>query len=414
MSGQVIANSADAAANDLFGKNITPIEIKEITASATGKDTAGRSGDKSGDKSDDKSSDITLGRLNAVLGGSTVELGELIIFARQMYSLTKAGIPLDRAIRGLEASISNRVLKKVLCDVFTSLEGGLALAAAFGRHPKIFPPLFLSLVNVGENTGHLDLSFQQVGKYLELEQETKKQIKSATRYPIFVLSAMAVALAVITVFVIPVFAETFRKLGAELPWQTLALIAVSDFVINYWPLMLGSVAGFILFTRSYRNSDAGRAKIDRLKLSIPIIGSIFERVALARFSRTFAMMMQSGVPVVQSLTVIAQAVGNEHIGSNIIKMREGISRGESLYNTAVASKMFSPLVLQMIAVGEETGTVDELLAEVADFYDAEVEYDLKRLSDSIEPILIIFIAGLVLVLALGVFLPIWDLSSVVK
>ena len=401
ITGNLSAASADAAASDLYGNNIIPIEIAEIKKSMA-KVAARKEG-----VSDSFS-------LNSLLPGNRVQLTELLIFTRQMYSLSKAGLPLDRALRGLEATISSLPMKRILRDVGNQLEKGMDLTGSLSRHPKVFSQLYLSLVHVGENTGRLDLAFEQIGKYLELERDTAKQIKAATRYPIFVVVAISVALAIITVFVIPVFAATFEKLGAQLPWQTILLINISNFIVDYWPFLVGAaLVGFGAF-RNYIRTEAGQKKWDEKKLSIPLAGSIFERIALSRFSRTFAMMMKAGVPVVQSLGVIARAVGNRYIGDNVEKMRDAISHGESLYTAALKSGMFSQLVLQMIAVGEESGSVDELLGEVADFYDSEVEYDLKRLSSAIEPILIVCIAGMVLILALGVFLPIWDLANAAR
>lgn len=388
----------------MFGNNITPIEITETRAAAPKRERATNPVGAA-------TSGLPRPKL---LGGNKVDVTDLIIFSRQMFSLTKAGMPLDRALRGLEASISSIPMKRVLRDAVAQLEKGLDLTGAFSRHPKVFSPLYLSLVHVGENTGRLDLAFEQIGKYLELERSTAKQIKSATRYPSIVLIAIAVALGIITVFVIPVFAETFEKLGAELPWQTRVLINISDFMVAFWMYILAALAGAFVAFRNWSNTEKGRTQWDQRKMSFPLVGSIFSRVALSRFSRTFAMMAKAGVPVVQSLGVIARAVGNKYIGDHILQMQDGISRGESLYKTAVKSGMFSPLVLQMIAVGEESGNVDELMQEVADFYDAEVEYDLKKLGSAIEPILIVFIAGMVLILALGVFLPIWDLASAAR
>lgn len=397
VSGQVQAASLNAAAADLSGDGITPIEIFELR-------TAARAPKR-------KTASFNVATLNDMLAGNKIDITDLIIFSRQMFSLTKAGMPLDRALRGLGASISNPAMKRLLSDVARQLEQGHELTVAFSRHPRVFSALYLALISVGESTGRLDLAFAQVGKYLELERSTSKQIKSATRYPLFVLIAIIMALAVITVFVIPVFAETFDKLQADLPWQTIALISVSDFMVEYWYLLLAAVAATTLLFRRWTSTGTGRSRWDQNKLGIPLVGGVFERVALSRFARTFAMMSKAGVPVVQALAVIARAVGNKYIGDNVLKMQEAISHGESLYKAALKSNMFSPLVLQMIAVGEESGSVDDLMAEVADFYDAEVEYDLKRLGSTVEPILIVCIAGIVLVLALGVFLPIWDLTS---
>ncbi|MEQ8315134.1 MAG: type II secretion system F family protein [Gammaproteobacteria bacterium] len=405
VSGNIDAATAEEAAAALFSERVTPIEISETQRSRP-VSTKKRSKRPA---LDEHSSSIE--RINDLLGANKILIDDLIMFARQMRSLTKAGLPLDRAIRGLEASLTNKAFRAILRDVVEGLENGQSLATALGQYPDVFSNLFLSLVHVGENTGRLDLAFLEIGKYLELEKNTTKQIKSATRYPIFVMVAIAAALAVVTVFVIPVFQETFDRLGADLPWQTVVLMNTSEFVLNYWPLILLAIFGSFFGFMSWKNTQRGRHEWDRRKLQIPLAGAIFERVALGRFARTFSMVLAAGLPLVQGLSVVAGAVGNAFIGSNIHKMREGVERGESLHRTATNSRMFSPLVLQMIAVGEETGTVDELLSEVADFYDAEVEYDLKRLGDAIEPILIVFIAGLVLILALGVFLPIWDLST---
>ncbi|MCP5357088.1 MAG: type II secretion system F family protein [Pseudomonadales bacterium] len=407
VTGNIDATSAEEAASELVDRAITPIEIRQVKMSAKSKAANDRVVGKT-----EKTSSVD--KINEFLAGRRVDVTELIIFARQMYSLTKAGLPLDRALTGLQASMRNRVFKGILKDIVVGLESGMNLSSALGRHPKVFSPLFLALVNVGENTGQLDLAFKEVGRYLELEKNTRKQIKSATRYPIFVMVAIVVALAVITYFVIPAFAQTFARLGAQLPLETRILIAVSDFVVAYWMYMLASVAAAVAAWRSWIGSAAGRLTWDRTKMHLPIVGPVFERIALGRFARTFAMVMRAGVPIVHGLGVVAGAVGNKFIGGRVLRMRDGISRGESLYNTAVQSNMFSPLVLQMIAVGEESGAIDELLAEVAEFYDSEVEYDLKKLGDAIEPILIMFIAGIVLVLALGVFLPIWDLNSAVR
>jgi MSHA biogenesis protein MshG len=411
VTGQLQAASLNAAASDLFGNNITPIEITEAKAALkvpkVSTSTASGAGSGAGVVSGPSLS-------KSLFTSYKVDITDLIVFSRQMYSLTKAGMPLDRALRGLEASIASPGMKRVLRDAVGQLEKGIDLTTAFSRHPKVFSQLYLSLVHVGENTGRLDLAFEQIGKYLELERSTTKQIKSATRYPSIVIMAIAIALAVIMIFVIPVFAETFEQLQAELPWQTVVLINISDFFVAYWMFLLAAiVASYIIFGR-WLKTDKGRSKWDKRKMSFPLVGSIFSRVALARFSRTFAMTMKAGVPVVQALGVIARAVGNKYVGDNILQMQEGLARGESLYKTAGKTGMFSPLVMQMIAVGEESGNVDELMQEVADFYDAEVEYDLKKLGSAIEPILIVFIAGMVLVLALGVFLPIWDLASAAR
>ena len=412
VAGTMEANSAHEVVAALYGDRVTPIDIEQAAAGQGARGT--ERGQRRAFDSKAQSGDSLWEQFRSLIGAAPVTIDEQIIFSRQMYSLIKAGLPLDKALKGLEASVSNTAFKRVLADLIVSLENGLDLATSLGRHPDIFSQLFVSLIHVGENTGRLDQAFREIAKYLSLEQRTRKQVKKATRYPLFVLISIAAAIALITVFVIPVFSSTFDRLGAELPWQTQALIDVSDFAVAYWPVILLLVFGAIWGFNYYVNTVEGRLVWDKRKLKMPLAGEIFLRVALGRFARTFSMVMGAGVPIVQGLNIVSGAVGNAFVASHVQKMREGVERGESMHRTAAVSGMFTPLVLQMISVGEETGTIDELLAEVADFYDAEIEYDVERLSDAIEPILISIIGGLVLVMALGVFLPIWDLNTAVQ
>ncbi|PKF71780.1 MSHA biogenesis protein MshG [Pseudomonas fluvialis] len=390
VSGLVEAASLDQAANELLAQQITPLQIDAQQA--------------------DKGADV-LQQLLERLRRRRVELDELIIFCRQMYSLSKAGVPIIRAIGGLAESTRNLYLREVLQAVRSDLERGLGLAVAMNVHPRVFNTLFISMVSVGENTGQLDGAFRQLSSYLELERETRKRLKQATRYPLFVLSAMGVALAVINLFVIPAFAKVFEQFKAELPWATRVLIGTSQFFQDYWWLLLILLAGGLYGFLRWTKTEQGALHWDRLKLRLPIVGGIFERIALARFTRTFAMMYRAGVPLLQTLSINSASVGNRHIGQAVLAMREGIERGEALTRTAAASGLFTPLVLQMMAVGEETGALDDLFVEVADFYEQEVDYDLKQLADAIEPILIVAMGVLVLILALGVFLPMWELGS---
>ena len=387
INGVIQAASVEAAADQLFGSRITPIEIKAETLSGPGFDFS-----------------------KLLLSNQITEI-EHITFCRQMYNLTKAGLPLDRAIRGLESSLTNLALKRVLSDLVDRLGRGNTLSDAMMHHPRVFGELYVSILKVGESTGQLDLAFKDLAGYMEIERKTSKQLKSATRYPTFVLTAMAGAVAMITVFVIPAFSGVFQRLGDKLPWQTKALIATSDFAVNYWPVLIAIIViasgSFIYWT----STSLGGVLWDRIRLRIPLVGGIFERVALGRFAKTFAILGRSGVPIVTALNVVAEVVGNRYIGSRIAGMGVGVARGESLYLTAQRSSIFLPMVLQMIAVGEESGSLPELLDEVSDFYESEVEYDLVKLTSSIEPILIAFMAILVAILALGVFLPIWDLAA---
>ncbi|WP_258868953.1 type II secretion system F family protein [Alkalilimnicola ehrlichii] len=253
-----------------------------------------------------------------------------------------------------------------------------------------------------------------MARHLELDQDNRQQVKTALRYPLLVLFAIAVAMVVINIFVIPAFSSVFSGFNVDLPLPTRVLLAVSGFMVDYGLLLaallaLGGVGG-----ACYLRTEAGAYRWDRLKLRLPIAGSLIRRATLGRFARSAAMALRSGVPLLQALTLVARAVDNRYVEAHILGMRSGVERGETLTRTAQGTGMFTPLVVQMLSVGEETGQVDDMLEQVAEFYEREVEHDLKRLNTYIEPVLIGAIGGMVLVLALGVFLPMWDLASAAR
>ncbi|PCJ49046.1 MAG: MSHA biogenesis protein MshG [Gammaproteobacteria bacterium] len=392
VTGEREAGSENELAGMLMAEGIVPTSIKDSVTD----------------------SDQAIDWNELLKGKGKVTLDELIIFSRQMNSLMKAGVPMIQALRGLSTSSRNEFLKEGLEDVIRNLEGGLPLAAAMQTRSDIFDNLFMSMVHVGENTGQLDVAFKQLADYLEMERETRKRMKQAVRYPLMVLIAISIAIVVINIVVIPAFASFFAKFDAELPWQTRVLMATSEFFVQYgWFLLValvGSIYGFI----RYIDTEQGRFRWDRFKLKAPLVGGIFERIALGRFSRTFSMTYRTGVPILQALVVVANAAGNAYVAKFVNEMRGQIERGETLTRAASNSGMFTPLVLQMLAVGEETGALDSLMDQVADFYEEEVDYDLKQLSDAIEPILIIVMGIMVLIVALGVFLPMWDLASTMQ
>jgi MSHA biogenesis protein MshG len=279
------------------------------------------------------------------------------------------------------------------------------------RHPRVFEPFYISMVRVGELTGALEEVFLRLFDHLEFEREIKEQVAQALRYPIFVVVVMGVALVIINIFVIPAFARIFASFRAELPLMTRVLLGFSDFMVQYWPALLAVFIGAYVLFRVWIGNPAGRYVWDRVKLRIPVAGKIVLKATLARFARSLSIALKSGVPVVQALSVVEQVVDNAYIGQRIGQIRDGVERGESLLRTAATTEVFTPVVLQMISVGEESGELDNLLREVADMYQREVEYELKTLSSQIEPILIVLLGGLVLILALGVFLPMWDLGQ---
>lgn len=389
-SGTMEAVNTEVVAERLIARGISPISINPLV---------------------DKKSNLDID-LSALFKPKKVAIHDLVMFSRQMFSLTKAGIPLTRSINGLLETTNSPVLKQALESIFNDLNAGTNLARAFARHPHVFSPLYINLIHVGENSGRLEESFSQIANYLELEQKTRQRIKSATRYPSFVTMAIVAAVVVINVFVMPQFTKMFESFGAgELPLPTRMLMASSEFFIQYWlHLLIVIIASIFSFTK-YIKTEKGRFWWDEKKLKVPIFGDIIYRALLARFARTFGMMSRSGVPLINALNIVADVVDNAWVASHIKEMRSGIERGESISVVATRTGLFSPLILQMISVGEETGQLDEMLDEVALFYEEQVDYDLKKLSDYIEPILIVFIGAIVLVLMLAVYLPMWELTS---
>lgn len=337
---------------------------------------------------------------------------ELIMFCRQMYTINKAGLPLIQGLSGLASSISPGALKDCLDDIVHRLETGISLAQAMSHHEHIFNRLFIGMVKIGEGTGKLDQVFLQMSHYIGRDLETRKAIKSALRYPSFVLSAMVVALFVVNLMVIPAFANMFSRFGAELPLPTKILLATSHFFVNYWWLviivMALSVIGLILWIKT----EEGRLIWDKYKLKIPVMGSLINKAAMSRYVRSFSLMLSAGLPLHKAIGLCAEIIENAYLAVKIKKIKTGIERGDSLHRTHAKSKMFSPLVIQMINIGESSGQVDTLLMEVAESYEREVDYDLKSLSSKIEPILILVMAGFVVVLALGIFLPMWEMFNI--
>jgi MSHA biogenesis protein MshG len=336
---------------------------------------------------------------------------DLMIFSRQMYTLNKAGVPILRAFSGLQASANKPAMVELLQDIRSSLDQGRELSNAMARHQDLFGAFYIAMIRVGEMTGRLTEVFLRLNEHMEFERDVRERIKQAIRYPIFVLIAMAVAIVVLNMFVIPVFAKVFAGFHAQLPLITRGLLAFSAWMIAWWPMLIVAGIAISVGVRAYVRTPEGRYRWDSRKLKLPIIGDIILKATLARFARSFALSSQSGVPLVQALTVVAQTVDNAYIGARIEQMRDGIERGESISRCAAATGVFTPVVLQMINVGEETGELDNLLFEIAGMYERETDYNIKGLSAAIEPILLAVIGVLVLLLALGVFLPLWNMGQ---
>jgi MSHA biogenesis protein MshG len=388
IDGELEADGENAVANHLLDRQITPLEIEPVELGSD-----------------------WLKRLRDNFTGRKVALLDLIFFSRQMYSLQRSGVPILDALAGLRDSTPNPALAKVIGAIRDSLDAGSDLSGALRQHPQVFPALYINIVEIGEATGTLAESFLRLVNYLEQERDTQSRIRTATRYPKLVLSVISIAIFVINLFVIPAFSKLFARFHATLPLPTRILMGVSDFTVAYWYLiLLGAVAG-IYVLRRYINTPHGRLWWDRTKLKMPVIGGILYRASLGRFAYALAICIKTGVSWSKSMQVVSQAVDNTHLSQKITTMRDGVERGETIALTAAATGLFPPLVLQMIQVGEQTGTIDQQLNEVAQYYEREVDYQLKHLSTSIEPILLGIVGFFVLILALGIFMPMWGLAS---
>lgn len=388
--GRLEAESAAAAADSLLSAGLIPVEIKEARGSAK----------------------ASINWQQFLHGG--VKLEVLLILCRQFSSLTRAGIPILRIVEGLRDTTDNKLLTDALNQVAEALNQGQTLANALAAHPHIFNSLFVSLVEVGESTGQLEQAFLQLSHYFQLELDTRRRVKAATRYPLFVSIAMVAAMVVINIYVIPSFTGIFASMGSDLPLATRFLIATSDFFTHYiGHLVFAMLATGVLLWR-YVHTVNGRLRWHYCLLRIPIIGPLITRILLARFCRSFSMMLSAGVPIVRVLTLAGTATGNAYLTRAILAMGDKLAAGNSLSVVAEQSGVFTPLILQMFKVGEETGRVDQMVMEAGKFYEEEVDYDITNLTSKIEPILIVVISAMVLVLALGIFSPMWDMVNLVN
>jgi MSHA biogenesis protein MshG len=338
---------------------------------------------------------------------------DLLLFTRQMSTMFKAGVPLIQAINSLKGSSSNPSMTDLLRALSASLDKGSELSAAMAQHPKFFNDYYINMVTVGESAGELDQIFQRLYDQLDFDRRMRQKIKSVLRYPMFVMIAITIAMVIMMLYIVPVFAKVYANMNAALPAVTLGLIGFSNFLTEKWWLVLALVGLAYLGLNRYLATPAGRLGWDQLKLKLPVLGPLMRKATTARFCRSFATAMRAGVPIVTSLTLVSRVVENTFYEQRILGMRDGISNGESILRSFVSAGIFSPIEVQMIAVGEETGDIDGMISQLATLYQEEVEYEASRLAETLEPILLAFMAGLVLVLLVGIFMPMWNLTQVV-
>jgi type IV pilus assembly protein PilC len=387
VSGQLAGDSEDLVMKRLREMGLTPVEVKKA---GTGL------------------------KMEINLRPGRVKLKELSVFCRQFATMVNSGLPILRALGILADQTQARELAKILTQVRADVEQGMSLSGALAKHPKAFNDLFVSMVKAGETGGVLDDVLLDLADMIEDEVELRRKIKSAMTYPIVVVGMVLLILAAMMLFVVPQFETIYASLGGKLPLPTRILLGISRAIRNYWWMVAAGSVGLVILFRRYKRTPNGRAQVDAIKLRIPVFGSLFHKVALARFSGTFGMLLKSGVPILQALDIVKDTVNNKVIAKSVDDVKGSIREGESIAKPLSKHKVFPPMVVQMMAVGEETGAVDSMLEKVAQFYTQEVEAAVEALTSLIEPLLIAVIGGAVGAAVVALYMPMFNIINLIQ
>ena len=347
-------------------------------------------------------------------GGKKVKLKQVAIFSRQFATMVNSGLPILRAIGILADQTDNKELSRVLNESRMDVEQGSSLSGAIGKHDHVFNNLYVSMVRAGETGGSLDSTLMALAEMIEREVRLRGKIKSAMTYPVAVVALVILIMSAMLLFVVPQFESIFSQLGGTLPLPTRGLLFMSEKFQAYWYILIGGAVGGRFLFRRYKKTDKGREVVDGLKLRAPVFGSLFHKTALSRFSSTLAMLMKSGVPILQALEIVSDTVNNKVIGKAITEVQLSVRDGESIAKPLTKFPIFPPMVVQMISVGEETGQVDNMLEKIADFYDQEVEAAVDSLTSLIEPILIAIIGGCVGAAVVALYMPMFNIIKLIQ
>ena len=346
-------------------------------------------------------------------GGKKIDEKDLVVFTRQFSTMIDSGLPLVQCLDILASQQENKAFKEILSKVKESVESGSTFADALGKHPKAFDQLFVNLVAAGEIGGILDTILTRLAAYIEKSMKLKKQIKGAMVYPITIMSIAVVVVGVILIFVIPTFAKMFIEFGGELPAPTKFVIALSNFLVKYFVLLIAGFYAIVWTIKKYYSTPGGQKNIDRMALKAPIAGPLIRKVSVAKFTRTLGTMVSSGVPIMDGLEIVAKTAGNKIVEEAIYSVRQAISEGKTMAEPLAACGVFPPMVVQMISVGEATGAMDAMLNKIADFYDDEVDDAVGAMTAMMEPLLMVFLGTTVGGLVVAMYLPIFKLAGAV-
>ena len=387
VTGQLVGDNEALVMTKLRQMGLTPIQVKQASTGL---------------------------KMEINLRPGRVKLKQIAVFCRQFATMVNSGLPILRALSILTDQTENKELAKVLFAVRADVENGSSLSAAMAEHPKAFNNLFISMVKAGETGGVLDDVLLSLADQIEREVELRRQIKSAMTYPIVVVALVTLILAAMLLFVVPQFETIYSSLGGTLPLPTRMLLSASRAVRTYWyVVLLGAVVTSFLFRR-YKKTEAGRARVDAVKIRIPIFGPLFHKVALARFASTLGMLLRSGVPILQALDNVNETVNNRVIGDAVDDVKTSVREGESIAKPLGRHKAFPPMVVQMMAVGEETGAVDTMLDKVAEFYNSEVTATVEAMTSLIEPLLIAVIGAAVGAAVIALYMPMFSVINLLK
>jgi type IV pilus assembly protein PilC len=387
VSGQLVGDSEDLVRKRLVEQGMTPVEVKKANTGL---------------------------KMEINLRPGKVKLKELAVFCRQFATMVNSGLPILRALAILADQTSSKELGKILTQVRTDVEQGSSLSGAMQKHPKAFNDLFVSMVRAGETGGVLDDVLLDLADMIEKEVELRRRIKSAMTYPVVVVILVVLIMAAMLLFIVPQFETIYANLGGKLPLPTRVLLGASDAVRTYWYIVLLAVVAGTIALRRYKKTPAGRAQIDALKIRVPVFGPLFHKVSLARFSSTLGMLLKSGVPILQAMDIVKDTVNNRVIAKAVDDVKGSIREGESIAKPLAKHAVFPPMVVQMLAVGEETGAVDTMLVKVSEFYNSEVEATVDALTSLIEPLLIAFVGGFVGAAVVALYMPMFNIINLIQ
>ncbi|MBI5368561.1 MAG: type II secretion system F family protein [Planctomycetes bacterium] len=398
-SGKLVTQSVEAAtkmavAEQLGAKGFAPVSIEEVRQAAA------------------VVTRIPMAdRMNFF---DKVKLEDLVIFTRQLQAMFRAGLPILDVLDTLVQQTPKPIMKRTLGDVMKRIEEGDSISGAMARHPKVFSELYVNSIRAGEKSGAMDELLERLTGLLEHEAEIRAAVKSAVRYPIMVVIGIVIAFFVFTYFVIPKFAEVFSRFGKELPLPTRILLGISYVMTHYWWAILAVIAASITAFLMFIRTKPGRLSWDRFKLKLPVMGQLMQKAAMASFAHMFGTMFRAGLPVLQNLDIVSISIANRAVAREIGMMTESIEKGATISEPIKHSEIFPPLVYAMLSIGERSGTMEQMMNTLAGYYDTEVRYILRNLAQMIEPILTVAIAGMVLFMALALFLPMWDMIALFR